>query len=489
MHDVPVARRPPAVGPALLGVAALAVFVAVQRAARPILTTQDNWWAWDLGRRIVADGLFSADPYTFTRGGEAWHFHQWLSNLAIGGADAVGGLWLVAVLLAVVAGLAYAQLGLLLQRRAPGFVGVGLLGLAVLAAPSHISLRGTMFSLLLTPTLLWLVYRAPTSRRAAWVFVLFVLWGNLHGGALIGAGLLLVFEAGSVIVAGRKDVALRAGAVVAAFAGMCVTPYGPMLLVDNIRLAADARQTGIVEWLPPRLLVPSMLAFTALVVLVILGLALAGGRDRLPDALLVAAATILAMAAVRNVITMAMVLAVAGAPCVAAGLDVLRNRPERTDPPPRPARLDRLIAVTVAVIGVALVLVVPPRRDDVALHADDVPIDLIREQAEAGRGQRLFALDSWAMPAAVLGDPTVKTFYDGRVELLGDLLPVYSAVMRATPEWQATLDEYCVGDLLIPDDTALYAAVSEDHAWEVVGTEESERGTAVWLTRQLPSGC
>jgi hypothetical protein len=270
---------------------------------------------------------------------------------------------------------------------------------------------------------------------------------------------------------------------------MCVTPYGPMLLVDNVRLAADARMTGIVEWLPPRLLVPSMLAFTALVVVVILGLALGGRRDRLPDALLVAAATILAMAAVRNVITMAMVLAVAGAPSVATGVAVLRERPEPADTSARPGRLDRIIAVTVAVIGLALVLVVPPRRDDVALHADGVPIDLIREQAEAGRGQRLFALDSWAMPAAVLGAPTVKTFYDGRVELLGDLLPVYSEVMRATPDWQANLDEYCIGDLLIPDDTALYAAVSEDQDWEVVGTEESERGTAVWLIRTLPAGC
>ena len=40
MGDPGSVRRPPAVGPATIGVAVLAAFVAVQRAARPVLTSR-----------------------------------------------------------------------------------------------------------------------------------------------------------------------------------------------------------------------------------------------------------------------------------------------------------------------------------------------------------------------------------------------------------------------------------------------------------------
>jgi hypothetical protein len=210
----------------------------------------------------------------------------------------------------------------------------------------------------------------------------------------------------------------------------------------------------------------------------------------LADALLVVAATVLAMAAVRNVITMAMVIAVAGAPAVTASWDLLRQGVPRTGAPPRPGRADWTIAGIVVVIGLALVLVIVPRGPSPAAHADGAPLDLIERMAANGHGERLFALDSWAMPAAILGTPRVRTFYDGRVELLGELLPTYANVMRAAPGWDDVFDEYCVGDLLIPDDGALYDAVTRQGAWEVVGTEDDPNGpTAVWLTRTLPAGC
>jgi len=488
MTDIPRSRRAPAVGPALVGTLILAAFAGILRASRPILATQDNWWAWDVGRRILREGLFGVDPYTFTRGGEPWRLHQWLANLTFGGAEALGGFWLLAVVVAVIAAAAYLQLGLLLQRRAPGFVGLVGLALAATAAPAHISMRGTLFSLLLVPPLLWLILRPPSGRRIVGLLILFVLWGNLHGGALIGAGLLLVHEIGHVIIDGRSRVRPAVAVFGAAIVGMCVTPYGPLLLVDNLRLAAEARDTRIVEWLPPRLLAPSALAFTVLLVLAIVAFALAGHRDRLPEGLLVAAAVILAMTAVRNVITMAMVIAVVSAPAMSDAWNGLRR--STADRPPGQVRaFDRVLAFVIGLIGLVGMLVVVPRSDDVRAHAADTPIDLIEAQAAEGRGQRLFSMDSWAMAASILGGPVVATFYDGRVELLGDLQPTYATIIRASPDWDTRLDEHCVTDLLIPNDGPLYDAAIRAGAWKNVGTQELHGVTAAWLTRSLPANC
>ncbi len=52
-------------------------------AARPV-TDPDLWWHLRTGQLIVQNHqLFHADPYSFTKAGQPWLDHEWLSQIVI----------------------------------------------------------------------------------------------------------------------------------------------------------------------------------------------------------------------------------------------------------------------------------------------------------------------------------------------------------------------------------------------------------------------
>jgi len=177
--------------------AAVALAAALPYALK-ISADHDLWWHVRTGQLILDDrALPEVDPFSFTAPGAAWTNHEWLSDVTLAMLYAVGGdramsLWRTLLLVAVLAAFAGA-----LWRRFPHplFVLAGVLVSTPLIR-IFINLRPHGFTYLFA-LLMLLIFEGSRSRtKLLWALpALFALWTNLHGGFVLGVGMLTVFVA------------------------------------------------------------------------------------------------------------------------------------------------------------------------------------------------------------------------------------------------------------------------------------------------------
>ncbi|HET7572266.1 MAG TPA: hypothetical protein VFJ77_06290 [Gaiellaceae bacterium] len=185
-------------GPLLAVAAPAAILAADLAAAAPALTNQDTWLALVSGREIAERGLPHADHLTLLAAGHGWVDQQWLAQLVLYGAAHAGGvgvgLALAAALLATVAAFALAALTAHERGASPLSIVLAILAAAV-AAPWGFQLRTQSLALPLFSLTLWLLARDPRAERRSTFLVLPVLclWANLHGSAVVGVALVVLY--------------------------------------------------------------------------------------------------------------------------------------------------------------------------------------------------------------------------------------------------------------------------------------------------------
>lgn len=219
----------------------LAVWVVLLAAGRGgMLRDPGTFWHTTTGEKLLADGFFDRDPYTFTFGGSWWVPHQWLGEVGMALTHRAGGF--DAQLLAAVTLLAavFALLAARLLRTGlhPAAVGAVLV-LALAAAGSHFHVRphlATIAGMALTAVLLADADSGVIPlRRLFWLAPLFVLWANVHGGFLGGFGTVVIAAGGWVVfwrvgrpspVRSWRDVGLLALLILCCAAAPLLNPYG-----------------------------------------------------------------------------------------------------------------------------------------------------------------------------------------------------------------------------------------------------------------------
>lgn len=198
---------------------------------------QDSWLTLLSGREVVQHGVPSVDHLTIWSSDVRWVDQQWLAQVAFYGLYVLGGVR--AILLTHVAVLvATAVVGLVAARRlgasqaSVALAGVASLGLAPWAA----QLRSQTFAQLLFVVVLWLLAadsRSP-SRRVYLVLPLLIVWANLHGTVVLGAGLVVLrgLTAGFARMRGRETRRRSGIAALSLAPVLCVfaSPYGLSLV-------------------------------------------------------------------------------------------------------------------------------------------------------------------------------------------------------------------------------------------------------------------
>ncbi len=159
----------------------------------------------------------------------------WLDRLA--GTAGVQALF--ASLTALYFFLAYRLGRRHLERRELAFL---LFAVAAAAATHRIRLRPDLFSLVGVLWLLSLVLEEPTRRRAVFVFLLVLVWAQLHPGVLIAPVL-------AGIVAVGPEFRRRWHQPILAAAALCLTPRGPVDTFDLLFETLKARSL-VSEWNP-----------------------------------------------------------------------------------------------------------------------------------------------------------------------------------------------------------------------------------------------
>lgn len=288
----------------------------------------DAFFCLFFGRDVLERGLPHVNDVTTLGFGQPWIDAQWLAHIAIYSVYRLGGFPLCLVLVTALEGLGLAAASLAATRTGatPLRVVMGLLA-ALTLFPAYTVMRAQAFAWPLLGLTLWLVVdddRRP-SRRLWWAVPMIALWTNLHGSAIVGAGIVGLAALLSAVTRPAQRIERLALAAAAGGASL-VSPY--WLPPYWWKMTTDAGPFS--EWDAPTLMgEPQHVILSALV---LVGLVWRFKKMRTLDALLLAALTLLGLRAVRYGLLLAFGLTVFGPGLFEAALGPRSLPPRRAAP-------------------------------------------------------------------------------------------------------------------------------------------------------------
>lgn len=162
-----------------------------------LLRDPGTFWHTTVGEKVLHDGFFEGDPFTFTHAGARWVPHQWLGEVAMALAHRAGWFDAYVLLAASVLAALFTWLTVRLFRTGLHPVPAVLIVLVAFAAGAlqfHVRpLLLTMVGLTLVAVMLtgYDAGRIPLG-RLFWLVPFFVVWTNTHGGMLGGFATLVI---------------------------------------------------------------------------------------------------------------------------------------------------------------------------------------------------------------------------------------------------------------------------------------------------------
>jgi hypothetical protein len=429
-------------------VALVVALDAVILTFRPsIFLRSDTWLSLVGGRLVWTDWLPHHDSLTVWTHGRTWVDQQWLGQLFFYWIHALGGLRL---LLFVHAALLVAGFGLAVAfaRRSGGssrsVAVVGLVGLFVAVANS--AARTQSFAYLFFVVLFWVLasnVKTP-SRRVLLPLPLLVLWANIHGSAVLGAGLVVLWAIAEVLRAGRQSspdawrTRTRAAALAVA-APLCVlvSPYG-VGVVGYYRdvLGSGAFRNVVSEWQAPTF--PDQLPFFVLGLAALWLAARKPARLTLFEHLALICMLVAGLDAIRNMVWFALV-AIMVVPRALDGVWQVREAPIR-----RRANL----AISLSAVAVIAATFGAAASRSASSYADGYPqraAAAVSTAAATDPSVRIFANEAfadwllWKVPAL-----SGRIAFDARFELLtGEQLRAIEHFRhQSSPHWLASAAGY-----------------------------------------------
>ncbi len=397
----------------------------------------DSWLTLLGGRELLAHGFPHHDSLAILSHGHAWVDQQWLAQLFYYGLYKLGGLSLVShanvLLFASAAGI-----GLVAARRrgaSPSRVLVCALPALLLTARFVRAEVPAQLLFMLLLVLLIAESRRP-SRRVLLAFPLVILWGNVHGSAVMGATMVSLLGVVELARARHRRVGRSLMLVFAAWPCLLVTPYGAdVLSYYRATLVHPAFAKYITEWQPPTF--PTLWGATFFVA-AFFATAIVARRPRSLNGFelcILALTLVSALFAVRSAIWFVYAVLV----LVPAVLEELWPPRERTRV--RPASR---AAVSTALLGLCLVLLFQPVKN---LGAKWPPqaASAAADAARRDRSLRIFANQAYA-DWLLFREPQLRgrIAFDGRWEILtsAQMEGVVDFLFQRTPEWERVAHGY-----------------------------------------------
>ena len=440
-------------------------------------TDPDLWWHLRTGQWMVENKQIPhTDSFSFTRSGEPWIAHEWLSEIVFYELWRGAGWAGLIAFSSLVTTAGFMLLYLRCPGRPPWAAAVTVLG-AVGAAPAW-GVRPQMFAFLLASISLWLLERGwERPRLLLWMPPLFLLWLNLHAGFELGPALLVAYAAGLLweVAMGdsawgdvRKYVGQLMLVVLACMALVPLNPSGAKLYrypVDVLRSAA--MQSLIVEWFSPNFHLGRFGAF--LLILLALFFVVAGARSK-PKArvmFLLLGTMVAGLDAVRHIsifVLVAMPVLAAALPAAATGWGGLQKRH---------AAVGRLrfafnVAVLLLLAGFAATRWTLLARSQPRAEAEFFPKAAVEFLSTHSGPNRLFAYYDWGGYAIWKLYPKYHVFVDGRADLYGEqVLREFQTESTLGAGWCRILDGREVQTVLMPRTSALAQALALRPDWQV----------------------
>jgi len=434
-----------------------AVMLAVAFPLTSPMRDPDFWWHLRAGQLIIKNGaLLHTDPFTYTVSSHVWTMHEWLSEVLFANLYGWGGLAAVVIVLSVVSWLGVLCIFARARFDHPGaFVLGGGLVLAVVAGYPIWGPRAQMITFAFAClTLLLVEHHLRRGGRLAYLLLpMFLVWGNLHSGFLIGLGFIALVVAAEAVahllhLEGRApaDRGRRMALLLAASLVVCaVNLNGPSIILYPLgTLGSAAQQTLILEWHSPDFHDWSV-RFFGIMLLSLVAFIVANRRIRLRDAALVLATTALSLQSVRHIalfVAACTPVWINQADMLVRRLRVHRSRQQRL--PPVGMRMVSWVALCGAVLAVYIGARLVPAmqtREDSLFYAQDFPVCAARWLAADPLPLRIFnQYGEGGYLAYRLSAHGDRVYIFGDAALMGDdLLISYGDVESVTPQWDSII--------------------------------------------------
>jgi len=440
----------------LVGIVLLSVF-------GPSLVVGDTWLTLMAGREVVEHGLPSTETITLLGQGATWTDQQWLAQVVFYGAHGLAGMRAVVLLDVLLVLLALAFATATARTSGASSRSTFLIGLlAVIAGPWGWTIRAQSTALPLYAAAIWLLVdasRRGVRRRTLIVLPLLVLWANLHGSVVLGAG-LTVLLAIVELVRTRRLAWMPLALLVLAPLCVLASPYGTKLVAYYNLMLVDAPFAPILrewQWSSPS---GTTALFWVLAVVAAGLLALRRCRSRLTvyELAVLALTFVGAVQAVRGVIWFAL----ACAAILPVALDGLLTKSDVDAP-----KVNRLISLAaLAGLAAALLAFIARPASWYVSSWSEPQLEAVRE-ATRDPNLRLYATDGtadwllWRIP-----DLRGRIAYDVRFELYDKA--TLDRIVRyddRRSEWTSLADGYRV---VVVDDRGHLRAFNQEPGSRIV---------------------
>jgi hypothetical protein len=433
-----------------------AVLLATAFPLTSAIRDPDFWWHLRSGQLILDNGgLLHTDPFTYTVSTHAWTMHEWLTEVLFAALYRWNGLAAIVALLSVVSwlGMLFVFLRARLDRPGPFVLGGGMV-LAVIAGYPIWGPRAQMLTFAFACLTLFLAERhlRRGGRLALLLLPMFLVWGNLHSGFLIGLGFIAVITAAEAVAhllhlegrAPAERVRSLALLLVGSLVVCAINLNGPSIILYPFgTLGSAAQQSLILEWHSPDFHDWSLRIF-GVMLLSLVALIVANRSIRLRDAALVVVTVALSLQSVRHIA----LFVAASTPVWINQANILVNRLHaRRRPAPLPTVGVRLVswvllcAAVLAVYVVSRLLPAMRTREDSLLYAQDFPVCAVRWLAADPLPLRIFnQYGEGGYVAYRLSAHGDRVYIFGDAALMGDaLLHSYGDVESVTPRWDSII--------------------------------------------------
>ena len=436
--------------------------------------TVDYPWLLESGRAAIAQGdLPGNDIFSWTHADEQWVQYQWLFEVALVYAvDLLGVDWLVRLFMLLVVGI-YLFIPMFggVPRRVSYVLIVTAGSLALLISTINISIRPGLVTTLFL--LIQFVVLAKMRRGElkygglAIIGVMYLLWGNIHMGVILGVISLLLMLAGDVLeVRGWRTFDPADPAVEGkplqprlyfmiiglAFGASLLNPYGLHIYERIIDVSAQASHTANVDELQPL----NMQWLQGKLLLLMLGgfmVALTFSRRALSaqEIMHIVLFTAMGMFAARLVIWPVLFYVLILPKALHHVWTDMKLRRPWLKLVFGPAEEFRMGFVGLVVLfGVGMTVAIPHERARLELGICEELMPGLARIAELRRPEDRMFNDPTSGSCLLLVDPKAKLFIDPRFDFYGgDFLAEAAAVMRLERDWREVLDRWGVDSVMM----------------------------------------
>ena len=442
----------------------------------------DLWGHVRYGQMILeGHGLPREDVFSYTAPGAPFYDHEWLTDLVFASLFALGGSAALVVLKLLLSAVMLLAMLDAIRRTVecltpdepphPLTVAAALIAALAVIAPGA-TFRPQLFTMVFLALEVAMLLRADRRLERGSVLPvqlaalppMTLVWANLHGGFLVGLGLLGVYCATRIgasllqrvrgVTADLEPQQMVAVACVGllSLAAPLVNPYGLELytyLADTLDMHGE-----ISEWYPVALFSTEFLRFKILCLAAVVSAGIAwrmrrpGAAGRVLLAWMISFLAVAALLAFRHQ-RHTVLFGIAVAPLLVVGLEQVRRAALARWPALAPRR-PVFAAVACGAVAIALVQLhgfgTRIARDGLEIRYGrmDYPVDAVEFMRTHGIGGNVAMPFEWGAYTIAKLAPEARVFIDGRFEAVypPQVIADYFAFMHGTEGWERLLEAY-----------------------------------------------